>query len=122
MNGHHKAAAVTIAGAGVMACGLGAAFGAADQVGIWQGLYFGVTTATTTGYGDVTPRGWLPHVLAVALMITAIPLWSASFALFTSGLAGLHMDRAEHRIRAHVREELAGVTRCRPGQGEPRGQ
>lgn len=106
MSRHHRLALATIGAAGVLACGLGAWFGEADRIGIWRGLYFGVVTATTTGYGDIVPRGWLPHVLAVGLMVTAIPLWSASFSLFTAALAGSHVAAAERRVKAHMEARL----------------
>jgi hypothetical protein len=107
---HHAAALITIAAAVALDAGLGVWFGAADHVGTANGLYFAVVTGTTTGYGDVLPRGWLPHLLACGIMIMVIPLVTATFSLFTSGLASedIHarLAAAENRIKDHTEARL----------------
>jgi voltage-gated potassium channel len=115
---HHKAALITVSAAAVLDILLGAAFGVADHVGVWDGLYFATTTATTVGYGDIAAHGWLPHVLAVVMMITVIPLFAATFSLFTSGLANIHVQRAERAIsdaaddiKEHVTVQVNGGVR-----------
>jgi len=104
VNVHHRGALATIAAAALLDVGLGAWFGVADHIGVPDGLYFATTTATTVGYGDLAARGWLPHVLAVAMMITITPLFAATFSLFTSGLADV--AGAEARIKKHVNGAL----------------
>ena len=99
---HHKAAAATIAAAAALNLAFGTAFAAADHLSTGDGLYFAITTATTVGYGDITPRGWLAHLLAVAMMLTVVPLFAATFSLFTSGLTAGHVRRAEQAIKDHV--------------------
>ena len=39
----------------------------------------------------------VPHVLTVAMMCMVIPLFGASFSLFTSGLAAVHFKRHQKR-------------------------
>lgn len=80
----------------------GVAFGYSDHIGFWNGLYFATTTASTVGYGDIIPRGWLPHAISVAIMLTVIPLLGATFSLFTSGLTSTHVERSEKRIKEHL--------------------
>lgn len=104
MNAHHKGAIATITAAALLDVGLGAWFGIADHIGIPDGLFFATTTATTVGYGDLVAHGWLPHLLAVAMQITVIPLFAATFSLFTSGLADV--SGAEDRIKRHVNGAL----------------
>jgi hypothetical protein len=103
---HRRIAAITVASAVVLDILFGLAFGVAQHIGLWNGLYFAVVTGTTTGYGDITPHGWLPHLLACAIMIMVIPLISGAFALFTSGLASLHVGRSEARIMQHIEDRL----------------
>lgn len=117
---HHGLALITIGTAAALDTALGAAFGVADHIGIPRGLYFATTTATTVGYGDITPRGALPHLLAVAIMLTVIPLFGASFSLFTSGLSSWHVARAEERIRGHV-ERLSRTCGCHDPEEAPGG-
>jgi Ion channel len=116
---HHGAALATIAAAVVLDAILGIWFGAADHVGIPDGLYFAVVTGTTTGYGDIVPRGWLPHVLACMIMILVIPLFTATFSLFTSGLASQDMHArlaaAEQRIKEHTETRLRHHLKGAPG-------
>lgn len=85
---------------------LGSAFAAAEHVPLGTGLYFATTTATTVGYGDVTPHGWLPHLLAVAVMLTVVPMFAAVFSLVTTALTTAHVRASEDRIKKHVEKRL----------------
>jgi voltage-gated potassium channel len=51
------------------------------------GLYWAITTATTVGYGDVTPKNGAGRVIASLTMLTTIPLLASVFALLTAGVA-----------------------------------
>lgn len=104
----HRLALATIAAAILLDVALGLAFGAVDHVGPWNGLYFGLVTATTIGYGDVLPHGWLPHLLTATMALTVVPLWSASFSLFTAGLTNTNLAAAEARIKQHVSSHHRG--------------
>ena len=97
----------------------GVLFAFAQHIPVGTGLYFATTTASTVGYGDVTPHGWVPHVIAVAMMITVIPLFASVFSLFTTALTTAHVDRKhkalmdkmhEHHeaLLKHVTAETAG--------------
>lgn len=92
LNRHHRRATRLLAFAAGLDAVLGAAFGQAQHIGPWDGLYFATVTATTVGYGDITPRGWLPHLLAVLIMCTVIPLFAAVYSLVTTGLTADHID------------------------------
>lgn len=59
----------------------GIVFAAVDSVGVGTGLYWSVTTATTVGYGDVTPHNAASRVVAVCVMLTTIPILGSVFAL-----------------------------------------
>jgi voltage-gated potassium channel Kch len=89
-----KARSLAGAAAGVIISG-GVLFSVSQQIPPATGLYWAVETATTVGYGDVTPRGAAGHVIAVLVMLTAIPLLAAAFGQ-------LHLDR----VRAHVDSRL----------------
>lgn len=102
----HRAAVLTIATAAVMDTSAGLAFAAAERLSAADGLYWAVTTATTVGYGDLTPRTMAGHLIAVAVMLTVVPLFAATFSLFTSGLTASHVRRSERRIKAHLEKRL----------------
>lgn len=93
---HHRLALAAV----LLGVALGVAFGYADHVGPAAGLYFALTTASTTGYGDITPHGWLPHLLASVLMLAVIPLLAAAWA----SLAAFHLHR---HVRDHIDRALA---------------
>lgn len=102
----HKAAAITVTAAGVLDLGLGWAFAVAEHLPVTTGLYWAVTTATTVGFGDVTPHNPIGRVIAVAVALTVVPLFAATFSLFTSALTTTHVRRSEHRIKEHVEQRL----------------
>jgi hypothetical protein len=96
---HHRRAARLFGAVVVLDVALGAAFGATDHVGVWNGIYFGVVTVTTVGYGDILPHGWAAHVLAVAVMLLIIPLWSTVFSFITAGLTADHIDKRHAELK-----------------------
>lgn len=69
-----------------------AAFSLTDHVSYGIGLYWAVTTATTVGYGDVTPHNTASRIVAAAVMLTTIPIVGAVFAL-GSGAAAVNRIR-----------------------------
>jgi voltage-gated potassium channel len=103
---HHRRALVIFLVAGALDAVLGLAFAAADRISVPDGLYFATTTATTVGYGDITPHGWLPHLLAVAMMLLVIPLFASAFSLLTSGLTSTHVAASEKRVKDHLEQRL----------------
>lgn len=95
----HRLAALTILAAYTLDVVCGLAFSAVEHVSIGLGLYWALATATTVGYGDVTPKTDAGHILAVAVMLTVIPLFSATFSLFTAGVTKEHIDRRHKEIK-----------------------
>lgn len=99
---HHRIAGLVIAAAAVLDTLAGLLFAAAEHLSAGLGLYWAVTTATTVGYGDISPRTAAGHWLAAGVMLTVVPLFGATFSLFTSALAAGHVARSEERVKAHV--------------------
>jgi voltage-gated potassium channel len=81
---HIVALLVTAAACVLLGAGL---FAATQNLPFSTGLYWAVTTATTVGYGDVTPHNAVGRLIASAVMLTTIPLLAAVFALVTGGAA-----------------------------------
>jgi hypothetical protein len=102
---HSSAAWLTIILAAVFDITGGLVFAAAEHISNGLGLYFAVATATTAG-GDVTPHTAAGHWIAIALMLTAVPLFTAAFSLLTAHLTAaqvkLHVRDAENRLKVHV--------------------
>jgi voltage-gated potassium channel len=69
------------------------AFSIAEHLSIWTGLYWSVTTASTVGYGDVTPHTGSGRIIAVAVMLTAIPLLAAAFAFIAAAATAARLSR-----------------------------
>jgi voltage-gated potassium channel len=68
-------------------------FALAENLPFTTGLYWAITTATTVGYGDVTPHNGIGRFLASAVMLTTIPLLASVFALATGGAAAAGIRR-----------------------------
>jgi len=68
-------------------------FALTQHIPVSTGLYWAITTATTVGYGDITPHNASGHVIASLVMLTTIPLLAAVFALVTGGAAAAGIRR-----------------------------
>lgn len=92
-----RGALLTILAAAALDAVGGLVFAAVEHLTSWQGIYWAVATATTVGYGDITPHTLAGHVIAVLVMLTVVPLFAATFSLFTSGLTAGGIQSACHR-------------------------
>jgi voltage-gated potassium channel len=91
---------------GVLCLLVGAVAFAATQphLSFGTGLYWAITTATTVGYGDVTPKNPAGKWIASVVMLTTIPLFASAFALFAGAVASAHL----RRLLGMERKELTG--------------
>ena len=69
-------------------------FALTQQIPFTSGLYWAITTATTVGYGDVTPHNPSGRIVASVVMLTAIPMLGAIFAV----MAGVSVSAGLRRI------------------------
>jgi voltage-gated potassium channel len=99
----------------------GLSFAAVEHLSDGLGIYWAITTATTVGYGDVTPHTGAGHVIAVLVMLSVIPLFAATFSLLTSGLTATHVrkgnselhEKLDHLIR-HTAEVPEFISKEKP--------
>ena len=99
---HHRRALIVIAVALVLDAACGAAFSAVTPgLPLWHGLYCALANAVTVG-GDVPPANGAGYAVTAAECSLVVPLFAATFSLFTSGLTAGHVRRAERRIRQHI--------------------
>ena len=77
--------AIVLIGAGL--------FAVAEDLPFTTGLYWAVTTATTVGYGDVTPHNPIGKLIASLVMLTTIPLLAAAFAVVSGAAAAAGVRR-----------------------------
>jgi voltage-gated potassium channel len=68
-------------------------FSLTEHITFTTALYWAITTATTVGYGDVTPHTGIGRVIASGVMLTTIPLLASVFALATGGYAAAGIRR-----------------------------
>ncbi len=61
----------------------GLIFAATQHLPVTTGWYWAITTATTVGYGDVTPKNASGRFVASVVMLTTIPLLAGAFAVIT---------------------------------------
>jgi len=78
-------------------------FAAAEHLSVPTGIYWSVTTATTVGYGDITPHTHVGRFIAVLVMLTVIPLFAATFSLLTTTLTTAHVSKLHDEALAHIR-------------------
>lgn len=87
-----RAAFLAALAATVMVVG-GIVFALVERRSIGTGLYWAVVTATTVGYGDVVPENAAGRVVAVVVMLLAIPLLGAVFAQLAAAATGSYLRR-----------------------------
>jgi hypothetical protein len=102
---NHRAALIVIATAIVLDTLLGLAFALAENIPIPHGLFCGLANAVTDGC-DIAPHTHYGYEITTAEYLLVVPLFAATFSLFTSGLTNLHIIRSEHRMRDHVEERF----------------
>lgn len=93
---HHHVALVTAAVALALDVALGLLYGTDEHIGAWHGIYCALATAVTAG-GDVNPVNTAGYVIMTVVCVTVVPLFGATFSLFTSALAAVHV-RPLHRL------------------------
>jgi voltage-gated potassium channel Kch len=108
---NRRAALITIAGAVAFDL-IGAVwFAAVEHLSVLTGMYWSVTTATTVGYGDISPHTHTGRLIAVLVMLTVIPLFAATFSLLTTSLTAIHASKLHAEALAHIQhiKEHLGV-------------
>ena len=92
----------------------------------WRGMWWAITTVTTVGYGDVTPKEPVGRIIAALLMLVGIGflslLTAAVAARFVDDDArdvGRTLDRIEERLGRleHKLEELTPPSRAESDRG-----
>src|SRR6202451_3143902 len=78
---HRRHVAVLLTGAIALTVLWGALFAATQKLPFTTGLYWAITTATTVGYGDVSPHNTAGRVAANAGVPTTNPTPGALFSL-----------------------------------------
>jgi voltage-gated potassium channel len=76
---HRRNIAILLASAAGCVLVGGALFAATQHLPVTTGWYWAITTATTVGYGDVTPKTAAGRVIASLTMLTTIPLHGLGF-------------------------------------------
>jgi voltage-gated potassium channel len=110
--GHRRHVATLLAAAIVCMLAGGVLFAATQHYPLTTGLYWAVTTATTVGYGDVTPHNAAGRLVASAVMLTTIPLLASVFALLTGAAAAAGVRRIlgmRHRFPAGAYRMVLGM-------------
>jgi hypothetical protein len=92
VNVHHKRAVALLLAVAIGDVCIGLLLGRAEHTGAWHGLYCSVGLTTTEGC-DLPFHGWPTYTLATLAIIFMVPLWSAIFSLFATGLVADHIDK-----------------------------
>jgi len=98
---HHVVALLSVAALSILAGG--ELFALTEHVSFGTGAYWAAVTASTVGYGDVTPHNSAGRIVAVAVILTAIPALAAVFALAAGLAAAVQIRRLfgmEHSVPA----------------------
>jgi len=90
---HRKHIAILLVSAAGCVLAGAAAFAATQHRPFSTGLYWAITTSTTVGYGDVTPRNAVGRLIASLVMLTTIPLLASVFALASGDVAAAGIRR-----------------------------
>ncbi len=90
----HRRHVASLLGSAAVVVFLGAwLFSLAEALPFTTSLYWAITTATTVGYGDITPHNPIGRLLASLVMLIAIPMLAAAFALVSGAAAAAGVRR-----------------------------
>jgi voltage-gated potassium channel len=79
--------------------------GANPAVRTWlDSVWWGVTTVTTVGYGDVVPVTTVGRIAGIVLMIAGVSLFVGFTGLVASGLHSRMQEEIKHNERVTFRE------------------
>jgi hypothetical protein len=81
------------------ACGI--TFSIVEHISLVAGLYWALEEGTTVGTG-YEPNTLAGQILKAVVALTVIPLFAATFSIFTTALTAVHVHKAEADIKEHV--------------------
>ncbi|MGB0094725.1 MAG: potassium channel family protein [Solirubrobacteraceae bacterium] len=84
----------------------GAAFASVEKISVGDGIYWAITTMTTVGYGDFSPKTAEGKAIAVAVMLVGI-----GFATLLVGAIAERFIRPEVHEVEQTEEDLGGQVR-----------
>jgi voltage-gated potassium channel len=90
---HRKHIAILLVTAAACLLGGAEAFAVTQGRPFTTGVYWAITTATTVGYGDITPKDPTGRLIASLVMLTTIPMLASVFALATGDAAAAGLRR-----------------------------
>lgn len=76
-------------------------YGCISIQGIFQGVWWAITTVTTVGYGDLYPQSMWGRILAVVVMIIGIGF----VAILTANIASYFVEKDENREKEARKDE-----------------
>jgi hypothetical protein len=97
----HRPAFITITCAVVADVLCGLFYAAAEHIDTAHAMYCAVGNAVTEG-ACTTPVTGAGHWIDLAEFLLVVPLFAATFSLFTAGLGAIHLGKAETRLADHV--------------------
>ncbi len=103
-----SATSVIIVATAVIVVASGAAMRVLDRheySSIWEGMWWGLQTVTTVGYGDVTPESVAGKFVAGAVMLAGVALVTIVTAAVTSSFVA--RVQAQRRAEVETSEDLA---------------
>ena len=109
------AAGAIVSGTAIVVVGAGVLMRIIDHEeygNVWVGMWWALQTATTVGYGDVTPAHVSGRLVAAVVMLQGI----AFLAILTAAITSVFVARASEDLRAQHRLEAGRGARERPAR------
>lgn len=101
MISQHRRALQVISAAVVLDLLFGVLFAFSEHIPVWHGLYCALANAVTVG-GDVQPTRPLAYLVTAGECALVVPLFAATFSLFTTGLTAAHVDKRHAEMKQHI--------------------
>lgn len=92
---------------------MGISYSFVEHISVPLGLYWAEAEATTVG-SEIVPHTIAGHWIKAIVGISVVPLFAATFSIFTTALTATHVHSVGQEIKTHVTRKIDSRKQVKP--------